>query len=112
MKNFYISELLKFENVYLDYPFDSYDWAAIRHKDNNRIFALIYQHNGNICINFKNTPEWGNFWRGSFESVAPAYHMNKEHWSMVTIGGDADHEQIITMIKDSYNLTAKKGKKK
>ncbi len=112
MKNYYIEQLLQLENVYLDYPFDNGEWAAIRHKDNKKIFALIYHRNGNLCINFKNKPEWGTFWRGSFESVTPAYHMNKEHWSTVIVGGDADQQQIMQMINDSYNLTAKKGKKK
>lgn len=110
MKDFYIAELLKMENTYLDYPFDDGEWAALRHSDNKKIFALVYYRNGNLCINFKNKPEWGTFWRGSFESVTPAYHMNKEHWSTVIVGGDADHGQIMQMINDSYNLTAKKGK--
>ena len=108
MKDYYISEFLKLENVYLDYPFDRSDWAAIRHRDNKKIFALIYHRNGNLCINFKNTPEWATFWRKSFESVTPAYHMNKEHWSTVICGGDADNEQIMQMVSDSYNLTLKK----
>ena len=112
MKNYYIDLMLQLENVYLDYPFGDSDWAALRHTENKKIFALIYHRHGSLCINFKNTPEWATFWRESFESVAPAYHMNKEHWSMVTVGGDANEEHIMQMIYDSYKLTAKKGTKK
>ena len=112
MKNYYIEQLLQLENVYLDYPFDDGEWAALRHTENQKIFALIYNRNGNLCINFKNKPEWATFWRGSFDSVSPAYHMNKEHWSTVIVGGDADHSQIMQMVYDSYMLTARKGKKK
>ena len=111
MKSYYIDKLLGFDNVYLDYPFPESDWAAIRHKDNNKIFALIYSYNGSICINFKNSPEWATFWRGSFNSVKPAYHMNKEHWSMVYTDGDAGEDQIMQMVYDSYNLTKKRKKK-
>lgn len=112
MINYYINKCLEFENVYLDYPFDQGEWAAIRHNDNKKIFALIYFRNGNICINFKNTPEWAVFWRESFEAVSPAYHMNKEHWSTVIIGKDADEEQIMQMLYDSYTLTKRKERKK
>lgn len=112
MINYYINKCLEFENVYLDYPFDQGVWAAIRHKDNRKIFALIYERNGNICINFKNSPEWATFWRESFAAVSPAYHMNKEHWSTVTVGGDADEEQILQMLYDSYHLTKKKTRNK
>jgi len=112
MKKHYIERILEFENVYLDYPFDNSDWAAIRHNDNKKIFALVYSRNNNICINFKNAPEWGTFWRESFESVSPAYHMNKEHWSTVICGSDADEHQIMQMVSDSYNLTQKKKRSK
>ena len=112
MKNYYIDKCLTFENVYLDYPFDESEWAAIRHKDNKKIFALIYCRNNNVCINFKNEPQWGMFWRESFDAVSPAYHMNKEHWSTVITGSDADEENIMQMISDSYNLTKKKTRSK
>ena len=108
MKNYYIDKCLELADVYLDYPFDNGEWAAVRHSDNKKIFALIYERNNNICINFKNTPEWGVFWRESFDAVSPAYHMNKEHWSTVVIGSDADEYQIMQMVADSYNLTKSK----
>ena len=108
MKNYYIDKCLEFEGTYLDYPFDESDWAAIRHKENKKIFALIYHRNNKVYINFKNTPEWATFWRESFKAVEPAYHMNKEHWSTVIIGNDADEYQIMQMVADSYNLTKSK----
>lgn len=38
--------------------------------------------------------------------------MNKEHWSTVIVGGDADEEQIVQMVYDSYKLTLKKTRNK
>ena len=112
MKNHYIDRCLEFEGTYLDYPFDEGEWAAIRHTDNKKIFALIYYRNNNLCINFKNTPEWATFWRESFDAVSGAYHMNKEHWSTVVVGSDASEEQIMQMLYDSYKLTQKKQRKR
>ncbi len=112
MKNYYIDRFLKFENTYLDYPFPESEWAAIRHTGNKKIFALLYERHNNLYINFKNAPEWATFWRESFGAVSPGYHMNKEHWSTVIVGGDADEEQIVQMVYDSYKLTLKKTRNK
>ncbi len=113
MRELIIDKFLKFDNVYLDYPFDDTNsWRALRHCENNKIFALVYERHDKLCINFKNKPEWATFWRESFENVTPAYHMNKEHWSTVICGGDADLEQILHMVTDSYNLTLPKRSKK
>ncbi len=111
MRKYYIEKILELDNVYLDYPFPDHNWAALRHNENSKVFAFVYDRNGNVCINFKNTPDWATFWRETFNSVSPAYHMNKEHWSTVICDGDADTEHIMQMIYDSYNLTLKKGKK-
>ena len=111
MINYYINKCLEFDSTYLDYPFDQGMWAAIRHNDNKKIFALIYERNGNVCINFKNDPQWGMLWRESFNGVLPAYHMNKEHWSTVIIGYDVSEEHIMDMLYASYLLTKKKTRK-
>ena len=107
MINYYINKCLEFDNTYLDYPFDQGMWAAIRHNDNKKIFALIYERNGNICINFKNAPEWATFWRESFDAVSPAYHMNKLHWISVVLS-DADSDLIEFLLNVSYEATSKK----
>ena len=60
-------------------------------------------------LNLKCDP---NFSMVDHRHIFRAYHMNKEHWSMVTVGGDANEEHIMQMIYDSYKLTAKKGTKK
>ena len=46
------------------------------------------------------------------QKIFRAYHMNKEHWSMVKVGKDADETQIMQMVYDSYQLTKKKTRKK
>ncbi len=111
-KKDFLNRFLQFENTYLDFPFDDDNWAAVRHKDNKKVFVFVYRRNGVLYLNFKNTPEWATFWRESFEAVSPAYHMNKEHWSTVEAGTDADDEQIIQMVYDSYKLTLSKSRKK
>ena len=107
-----IEYCLTFSGVFEDYPFRDPGWTCMRIRKTNRIFAWIYERQGHIWVNVKCDPQWRDFWRKTYTSVLPGYHMNKEHWSTVIVGGDADQRQIMQMINDSYNLTAKKGKKK
>ena len=66
-----------------------------------------------IWINVKCDPAWRDFWRSAFESIVPAYHMNKEHWNSIILDGTIPQEDIERLILESYELTKprKTGKK-
>ena len=70
---------LAFPLTYADTPFDDNNWVCMRHRGNRKIFAAIFAREGKIWINVKADPQWGDFWRQTFPSVIPAYHMNKKH---------------------------------
>lgn len=95
------------KNVYEDYPFHDFNWTVMRHTENKKMFAAIYEHQGNIWINVKCDPNLTYMWRSSFEAVVPAYHMNKEHWNSIILDGSVPEEDIKAMIGDSYDLTKK-----
>lgn len=82
----------------------------MRHKENKKVFAWIYEKDGFIWINVKCNPEWRDFWRDAFTSVVPAYHLNKEHWNSIILDGTVPEDDIKRMIEESYELT--KGRKK
>ena len=98
-----------FEQVYEDYPFHDSNWCVMRHKGSKKTFALIYNKDGHVWINVKCDPQWRDFWRSTFSSVVPAYHMNKTHWNSIILDGTVPEEDIKRMIGESYDLT--KGKK-
>ena len=100
----------KFKNVYEDYPFHDSNWTVMRHKENKKMFACIYEKEGYLWINVKCDPESRDFFRSAFRSVVPAYHMNKEHWNSIILDGTVPDQEIERMIEESYELT--KGKKK
>ncbi len=102
---------LTLNNTYEDYPFDDTNWTVIRHKENKKVFAWIFEREGHIWINLKGKPEWNDFWRSSFNSVIPAYHLNKTHWNSVILDGTVPEENIYDMITESYELTMPKTKK-
>lgn len=105
-----INFCLSLADTYEDYPFKDHNWALIRHKSNNKVFAWIFERHGHIWVNIKGKPEWCEFWRNAFESVVPAYHLNKTHWNSIILDGGVPKEECQNMIRESYELT--KGKKK
>lgn len=103
-----VSFCLSLENVYEDYPFDDDNWTIMRHRDNKKIFACIFERNDRMWINVKCRPEWGDFLRKVYDSVIPAYHMNKKHWCSIILDGSVPPDEIKSMICESYKLTAPK----
>ncbi len=100
-----ITYCLKLKEVYEDYPFHDPNWCVIRHKKSRKVFAWIFDKDGHVWINLKCDPQWRDFWRQTFPSVIPAYHLNKEHWNSVILDGTVPDEEIKRMILESYDLT-------
>lgn len=96
---------LTYENVYEDYPFHDQNWCVIRHKENKKIFAWIFERNEQIWVNLKCDPQWTSFWRSAFPSVIPAYHLNKTHWNSVILDGSIPDRDVHRMVQESYELT-------
>lgn len=107
-----IQYCLSFENSYEDYPFRDENWTVMRHTENRKVFAWIFEREGHIWVNVKCDVEWRDFWRDAFPSVVPAYHLNKEHWNSIILDGTVPVEDIQRMIGESYELTRGKGSRK
>ena len=103
-----ISLCMELPGVYEDYPFDDGNWTDMRHGSNKKMFAAIFSHQGGMWMNVKAEPSWGDFWRGTFNAVVPAYHMNKLHWVSIILDGSMSDEEIRRLVHDSYRLTAPK----
>lgn len=101
---------LTLKGAYEDYPFHDANWTVMRHKENRKMFAAVYEHQGNIWVNVKCDPGMTYMWRNAFKSVVPAYHMNKEHWNSIILDGKVGDDAIRNMICDSYELTKPKRK--
>ncbi len=101
-----------FAEVLEDYPFHDANWALMRHQDNKKTFACIYERKEQMWINVKCDPEWRDVWRSTYASVVPAYHMNKEHWNSIILDGSIPKKDVERMIAESYDLTTTKKKRK
>ncbi len=99
---------LSLKKTYEDYPFSDTNWTIMRHKDNRKMFAAIYERQGKIWLNLKCDPNLTYILRNSFESVIPAYHMNKIHWNSVILDESVPEVEVKNMINHSYELTKSK----
>ena len=98
---------LGFAGAYEDHPFDE-NFVAIRHAGNKRIFALVYDLDGQARINVKADPKHIYDYREAFPAVTPGYHMNKNHWNTITLDDSMTDEEILALVGESFDLTKPK----
>lgn len=94
--------------VYEDAPFHDDNWTLMRHKENKKTFAFIFEKDGLVWINVKAGLLGCELWRMTYSAVVPAYHMNKQHWISIILDGTMDDGDIRRLIEDSFDLTKKK----
>ena len=85
---------LSLQNTYEDYPFHDFNWTVMRHQDNKKMFASIFERQGHIWVNTKCDLDWAYMWRTTYESVVPAYRMNKWHWNSIILDGTVPENDI------------------
>jgi predicted DNA-binding protein (MmcQ/YjbR family)/flavodoxin len=102
--------------AYEDYPFAEIpgngETAVMRHQGNKKSFALIMRHNGELYLNLKCNPLDGDLLRSAFKSIIHGWHMNKNHWITVVMGGDVPDDLAKTLIGQSYDLIKPKVRKR
>ncbi len=104
-----------------DYLFKSSPEAAVlRHKAGQngkaerKWFAAVLRVSGSRLgleteedvdvLNVKADPELISVLQTQ-EGFLPAYHMNKEHWISILLGGTVEKRKICSLIDGSYELT-------
>ena len=100
-----------------EYPWIRYPtFAVFRHESNQKWFAVIMtidkrklgmEEDGKIdVVNLKCAPNLvSSMWQET--GVFPAYHMNKEHWLTVALGGRVSADNVQFLLEISYDLTDK-----
>ena len=94
------------------YPFkqDIYKSTVVmRHKCNNKWFALIFEMDDELCLNLKCQPELIPILKEQFSAIKPAWHMNKKHWYKVSVN-QMPKDSLKELIKISFDLTNTKRK--
>jgi predicted DNA-binding protein (MmcQ/YjbR family) len=77
-------------------------------KVGGKMFALSRLDAEDLRVNLKCEPRLAENLRAVHAEVVPGYHMNKQHWNTVILGGTLDDAMIRDMIEDSYDLVVSK----
>jgi predicted DNA-binding protein (MmcQ/YjbR family) len=77
-------------------------------KVGGKMFALSALGADSLRVSVKCDPRLVEALRGAHAAVIPGYHLNKQHWNTVIIGGDLGDKAIGDMIEDSYDLVVSK----
>lgn len=109
-----IELVLTHTDGYECYPFngphshEKIKWTVIKHQQNNKIMALIFEIDGHLLIDLKLDPDQGDLLRQSVKGVYPGYHMNKVHWNTVAVNlTSLTSNEILEFVKESAALTSK-----
>ena len=84
-----------------EFPFNE---TTLVFKVMNKMFLLASLDSVPLSINLKCEPEKAIELRERYDSVEPAYHMNKAHWNSVIIDRTIPDKEILTWIDESYDL--------
>ena len=76
-----------------------------------KMFALIAWQNDPLTITLKCDPDEAYALRDMYDTVAPGYHMNKEHWNTVLLDGSVPDGVVEELVVASYDLIVKKLRK-
>jgi predicted DNA-binding protein (MmcQ/YjbR family) len=85
-------------------PFDE---QTLVMKVAGKIFAIT-NIDDFASINLKVDPEYGIELRERYNSIQPAFHMNKKHWISVLNDGKVGDKFLKELIDQSYSLVVSK----
>ena len=89
------------------YPFkeERYNQTVVmRHRSNDKWFALIFYLDDKLYINLKCNPFDAAILKEECSFITPAWHMNKKHWIKIDIE-KAQKDILKALIKSSFELT-------
>ena len=82
------------------------EWEVDRYMIRDKMFAMHGNDvKGKEIITLKLDPMFGQFLREQYKGdIVPGYHMNKDHWNSVYVGGNVPDEVLRDMVDKSYDL--------
>lgn len=102
--------LLSLPNTWLDFPFgEGTSVYKVGHRETGegKLFAIIADGSKPLRISLKCDPQLATMLREKYESVLPGYHLNKKHWNTIICSGQLSDDEVIDLIRHSYELVVK-----
>jgi predicted DNA-binding protein (MmcQ/YjbR family) len=93
--------ILAMPNTRREYPFG--EEVAV-YKTGDKMFALIQEDSNPVRLSLKCDPQLAETLRDKYETVLPGYHLNKKHWNTIICSGQLGNEELLDLIRHSYEL--------
>lgn len=99
---------MELPKVWLDYPFgEGVAVYKIGDKgEDDKMFALIQEGSSPVRLSLKCDPQLAKLLREKYETVLPGFHLNKKHWNTVLCSGQLPDEELLGLIRHSYELVS------
>jgi predicted DNA-binding protein (MmcQ/YjbR family) len=94
--------ILALPGTRLDYPFD--EKTAVYRAANDKMFVLIAEGSKPLSISLKGDPQLNQLLREKYESVQPGFHLNKKHWNTYILTDQIPDNEILDLVRHSYEL--------
>lgn len=97
--------ILNLPGSWLDFPFGE-DTAVYKfgQGEDAKMFALIDLKSQPLRLSLKCDPGLAVLLREKYETVLPGYHLNKKHWNTIICSGQLPDDEVIDLIRHSYQL--------
>lgn len=114
MRSLILKQIESQYHAIIEHPWQKYpDDVTAKEPLSGKWFAVFMQVRGDQIgllssnlipiMNVKAEPDFIHILENS-EGFAPAYHMNKEHWITVRLDGSIAMEQVMRLIRESYEM--------
>jgi predicted DNA-binding protein (MmcQ/YjbR family) len=110
--------LLSFPDARLDYPFGK-EVAVFKvgelnksSDDNSNMFALINSGKSPVRLSLRCDPKLSVILREKYVEVMPGVNLNKRIWNTMLLTGQLEWNDVVGLIRHSYDLVANETKDK
>lgn len=90
--------------VVSDYPFGEGTAVYKVGSIDGKMFALIDEKSKPVRLSLKCDPQLAELLREKYETIIPGYHLNKKHWNTIICSGQVPDEELVDLIRHSYEL--------
>ena len=73
-------------------------------KVGGKMFAACRLAEEPLQLSVKCDPELAVQLRAGYPAIAPGYHLNKRHWTTITLDGSIPDQMVTDLLGDSYDL--------
>lgn len=98
--------IMSMPGAWLDYPFGEHTAVYKLGDEKGKLFAILAEDAEPVRLSLKCDPQLAEVLREKYETILPAYHLNKRHWNTIICSGQLELDELHDLIRHSYELVS------